>query len=317
MTELELLRGLRDDVAPARRSALDQGRAQLLNAMTAPAQAVPRTPAPRFRLRWRIATAAALALVATAIAAPAVIGGRGADNPDITRTDAVFVLTAAATAADAQQPVPERPDQYVYVASTGTVHGETFACEPAARTACTTVPDPDMRIERQIWGSVDGTRDGLLRTRADGAQGWDEFALESPGPRAYLDNLPTDPQAMLAHLRGTVSGKDRKYSAAGMQEFSRARDLLGENYLPPASLAALYQALATVPGITVTQDVTDAADRLGVAVGIDVPTARIELIFEPDSYTYLGSRVLNPDGTIDQETAQLRIAIVDRVGQQP
>ena len=62
--------------------------------------------------------------------------------------------------------------------------------------------------------------------------------------------------------------------------------------------AALYQALAKIPGVTVTHGATDAADRSGVAfaraAAIEGPGSsgwlRLEIILDPDTHRYLGAR---------------------------
>lgn len=124
---------------------------------------------------------------------------------------------------------------------------------------------------------------------------------------------------MLAYL---TRGEPAEMSP-GNGVFDRAGDLIGENYLPPASLTALFRALAKVPGITVTQNAVDATGRRGTSVGVGDGTRR-ELIFDSATYAYLGERTVvlrDGDGlergTVDGQMARLRIAIVDKPGQLP
>ena len=139
----------------------------------------------------------------------------------------------------------------------------------------------------------------------------------TPRP-AYLINLPTSAPAMTAYLRA------RANETTNGDLFTAAGDLIREAYLPPAALSALFQALGDVPDLTVAQDAEDAAGRHGVSVGRDAHGFRNELIFDRTTFAYLGSRTIALEdigkvkrGTVDGQSAQLRVAIVDRLRQLP
>lgn len=85
--------------------------------------------------------------------------------------------------------------------------------------------------------------------------------------------------------------------------------LIRENYLPPQSRAALFEAVARMPDLTMERDAQDAADRPGVKISWpDVGEHDGgELILDPATYTLLGS----------EDTAVLATAIVDQAGQRP
>jgi hypothetical protein len=114
---------------------------------------------------------------------------------------------------------------------------------------------------------------------------------------------------------------DYKPDSGGTREawlFGTASDLINEKYLPPASLAALFDALSRIPGITVTRKVTDAAGRSGIAVGYTQRGFRNEIVFDTKTYAFLARRaVAVPSGNVDYEMARLRIAVVDRAGTLP
>jgi len=136
----------------------------------------------------------------------------------------------------------------------------------------------------------------------------------TPRP-AYLINLPTNAPAMTAYLRTKAN------ETTNGDLFTAAGDLIREAYLPPASLSALFQALGDVPDLAVAQDAEDAAGRHGVSVGRDAHGLRNELIFDRTTFAYLGSRTIARQDagkvTIDGQSAQLRVAIVDRLRQLP
>lgn len=103
-----------------------------------------------------------------------------------------------------------------------------------------------------------------------------------------------------------------------------AEELLLEQYIPPAAEAAIFEALATVPGTEVHENVTDLAGREGVAVGHVLDGSRFDLIFDATTYRYLGTREIltepygkTPAGHVNGERARLRIAIVDEAGRLP
>jgi hypothetical protein len=107
--------------------------------------------------------------------------------------------------------------------------------------------------------------------------------------------------------------------------------------------AALYQALAKIPGVTVLQGATDAAGRRGVAfvraAAIEGSGSsgwlRLEVILGRDTYQYLGARhVVTRDhfipdtptgskgtrfrkGQVLVSRAQLALAVVDAPCQRP
>ncbi|MEV4758207.1 CU044_5270 family protein [Micromonospora sp. NPDC049559] len=345
MDDLDLLRDLRADLTPPSRAELLPARGQLLRAIAGDAadshRAAPRRP---LSSGWRLALPAGLAL---ALAAALVVGVRGQDQRDLpvrpgpgataiaeaspAESDAARLLRNAALAAEHQQLLTVRPDQFVFVESIEESTPESFTCDGKPdQSDCETIRGPRTRYLRQIWQSAGGVDPGLLRERQEsGTGGWSETRLDDcamPGsapncrPRpAYLDDLPTDPDAMLAYL---TRGEPAKWSPDS-DLFTRAGDLIGENYLPPASLTALFQALAKVQGITVSHNAVDAAGRHGVSVGVD-GAIRNELIFDPATYAYLGRRaVVLRDGnglkrgTVDGQSARLRVAIVGEPGQLP
>jgi hypothetical protein len=140
-----------------------------------------------------------------------------------------------------------------------------------------------------------------------------EPGLDNPTP-AYLASLPTDPGQLLAMLRTTV-GNDREVFKEGA-----ALSTMADALLSPELRAALYQALAMVPGVERIPGTVDLAGRPGVAIAHSARGMRTELVIDPASSRMLGFRMVQltdadgvPAGTvIYSATADQKI--VDRVG---
>jgi hypothetical protein len=160
-----------------------------------------------------------------------------------------------------------------------------------------------------------GCRDGK-QTQSKGGQSETTACTPLPG---YVADLPTDAKAMLDYLYDHASGGNPRDQEA----FTAAGDLIREAYLSPAALAAVFDAVARIPGVAVVGDVTDQAGRHGVAVALtEVQGMRTELIFDKTSHAFLGTRsvmVRDSDGLhkgdVFESSAVLKVAIVDRVGQ--
>ncbi|GAB4061540.1 CU044_5270 family protein [Catellatospora paridis] len=278
----------------------------------------------------RVAVVGGLAAVLTAGVLAAQVIPIGGGEP-AAQAQAADILAGAAAQARLQPEVPVRGDQFVHVESVATVLGMNEATKESSTST----------ITRQVWLSVDGTHDGLIRQRPrSGGGDWTDMAL--PGCRdgvvtqtkggvtgtqactptpAYVAGLPTDPDAMLAYLYRGVDEHPNK-NPRDQQAFSAAADLVDEAYLAPASLAAVFGAVARIPGVSVVGEVTDEAGREGVAVALrEVQGTRSELIFDRGSHAYLGTRTVAlhdgeglTAGQVLYSGAVLTVRIVDRVG---
>ncbi|MEV4142261.1 CU044_5270 family protein [Amycolatopsis sp. NPDC049691] len=280
---------LRDFAGPANLPAHDdlaRQRAELLAATTA------RRPARRWV--WGSVTAAGLAAAATAVIAlaptapPAPPAAAGPQE----------ILYRAAAAARALPDAEPRPDQFLYT-----------------RTRLA-----DGR-ENEFWASADGTRDGFeilfgheteiagcrdgKRVRKD--HGRTVTSRCEPRPAAHPD-LPTDADAMLAYLHRSTYGEGDTRHDLGREVV----DLAG-GYLRPAARAALYEAVAKVPGLVARTDAKDATGRAVLGITWDSTTEhgignQDEFLFDPVTFAYLG------DGTTGVVVGQ---GIVDEVRQRP
>jgi hypothetical protein len=261
----------------------------------------------------------------------ATIDGRTPAAP-LKLTSAVEVLDLAATATRNEPELAPRSDQAIMIKSVAMYEASMVS---GGRWLYSN--------ERTVWWPADPARDGALERT------WGEpkaFPGEPIPPMAYnqvgkteqnvlkvcpgsseytrsdfpyVSKLPTTPAAMLTYLRNSPGGKN----SADARTFGAAGDLIREAYLPPAQRAAVYRALALIPGLQFIDGAADAAGRKGVAVAFTDTGrgVRKELLFDPASFRYLGEREFvtdaakakTPVGTQTALTALLSAEVVDTV----
>ncbi|MEV5554692.1 CU044_5270 family protein [Nonomuraea wenchangensis] len=264
------------------------------------------------RFGWRIAVAAALALV---------VGGTVVtlrDEPGMAPVASVAELGERAARAAENDPTPAPgPGQWLYTKElqlTG-VEGDV---------------DRDQRDTWERWTSVDGKRSAWYQGGKLMFQG---SAIFNP---AELAKPPVTPPGVIAKIKAAILDEDRR----GPQElnghvppvmlFMEINQLISEQWLAPEVRAALYRALPTIKGVTVTQDVPVADGRRGVAFSITEAEARSYLVLDPQTFRYLGtnstrlqdrtyewadgSKETFKAGTVGL-TAQLEATIVNQPGQ--
>ncbi|MFG1955393.1 CU044_5270 family protein [Micromonospora sp. NPDC048830] len=275
------------------------------------------------RARWRVATVGAVAttgVLALLVGSVVSIGG----NPPAASAQAAEILHRAADAARADQAPAPRADQFILTET------KTFFPVVGQNDAGTSIS--------RSWMSVDGAHDGLIWTsdpavggrqstvipgcRGGRAAEWgpDGTLLNSTRPctptPAYLSDLPTDAAAMLTYLQRMSEGAE----ASSEQTFANVGVLIRRGYLPAQSRAALYEAATKIPGVVASPAVTDAAGRSGIGVSLAGKIDRYDLIFDPQTYQFLGWQVVPGDANAVQQTRRevvLDVAIVDRAGQTP
>ncbi|MFJ9779686.1 CU044_5270 family protein [Amycolatopsis sp. NPDC101161] len=292
MDDLDLIRERAQAVGFAPAEQLTPARERLL--------AAARGERPRRSRRWFWAAGATIGLAAaiTAVVAltPADRVGIGAG---VAHADPVKVLTEAASTALKEPAKPPRPDQFLYVKT-------EYAIPP----------------DREVWLSVDGTRDSLMGNVKEGGcrngkapmYGTNdpraEGTLQDCVPRSiYRTDLPTTADGMLAYLYAKEEDRDGRATYIGKAVYT----LADEQVLQPASYAALFEAAAKVPGLTALDHVTDGAGRPGVGIRFPMPPGSapkakpIVLVFDATTHQFLGT----------QDSAVTVKTYVDEVGQRP
>ncbi|MEU8143421.1 CU044_5270 family protein [Nonomuraea sp. NPDC048901] len=304
--------------------AADAARARLMTAIHEPGAARPvsaihepgavrkPTATRARRLGWRLAVAAALALV---------VGGTVValrDQPAMAPVAGVAELGERAARAAENDPTPAPdPGQWLYTKELqlAGVEGDV---------------DRDQRDTWERWTSVDGKRSAWYQGGKLMFQG---SAVMNP---AELAKPPVTPAGVITKIKAAILDEDRR----GPQElnghvppemlFMEINQLMTEQWLAPDVRAALFRALPTIKGMTVTQDVPVADGRRGVAFSLTDAEARSYLILDPETFRYLGtnstrlkdrtykwaggSKETFKAGTVGL-TAQLEAKIVNQPGQ--
>lgn len=291
----------------------------------------PAQDQPPFELRYRVLASlekrrrprrfrsAVLALGAF-VACFAIMTVTGSGGPTRYPLEKMLNLVAhRMAAAPAHSP---RPDQFIYT--------ESVAVYRELRPAGTLVRERQVQV--RAWRSVDGTHEGLTQTLIGDAWQGSPIPVCRPDsclPAQSAAGLPADPEAMYQYLYRTDPGQwSAQTTGADERALSRAADVLRLSQHLPAVQAAVFQAMARIPGVSLRLDAADVAGRHGIALAYTGKGNETELIFEPGTYKYLGVNrkmtwiyivrgqdgyLLLPDEAIRE--AVTRVAIVDRVGQ--
>jgi hypothetical protein len=264
----------------------------------------PKRKAARVRIAVGVASGAvaALAVGVTLSSLPggAPSAGTAAGHPGPTsRATVIAVLTAkqvldtAATAALSHSGATPRPDQFVY----------------------TKIGNGDGHVA-QTWLSVDGSRNGLAEDQ--GTNGTTTILGCASGKRqcipqpAFFPAMPTTASAMPSYLAKTQGVR--------LNDLNDVAKVVGgifqSDYLVPAQRAALYEFLATMPGLTLQRHVKDITGRPGIGVSWSFMGSEGVLIFDPSTYTLLGITTRGEQGQVGGG-ALLQMAITNQAGQEP
>jgi hypothetical protein len=292
MDDLALLKEMADGTPLPSADELTPARSRLMT--TIATDDAPVKHKPRRRL---VVSAAVTVGLAAAITGVVSLGGLEPVGVAPREAGAAEILHQAADAVRTLPATPPRPDQFIYTKT--------------QRTYSTV---------REAWLSADGTHDGLI------SQEGDEIPLpgcrdgqmamvkgEEPMPGmfepctptpAYRTDLPTDVAGMRAYLSQDTGGKPgQEEDVSGLIHYAFA-----ETYVPPASLAALFETIADFPGLTVEENAVDGAGRPGIGVSWTRSGQTTTLVFDRETHAFLG--IPGQDAVIEQ-------AIVDAAGQRP
>ncbi|MFI6319949.1 CU044_5270 family protein [Nonomuraea sp. NPDC050556] len=290
MDELDLLNRFRDEV-PAQVDLRAEER-RLAAAMLAPPRAAKKRVS---RVRVGFALAAACAMSVTFVA---VAKGRGpSDAPQVS------LLERAALVAERTAATDIRPDQWYYQKES--MHTGTF----------------------EFWFRMDGTKTAIKENGGELRTGPGEKGPTNPAKtQLEVDALPGDPDALLTHFRGlskelyplSICQPD---CPADREQDVKAFGAIGwylkyGPIVPPEKTAGMYRALAKIPGVTVTENDTDATGRKGVGVTLDLGQAgKGTYILDPADYHYMGVKSLVDGRTVGMTV--LASGVVDKPGQLP
>lgn len=353
MDELDLLRDLRSllrdlrSEVPAAPADLSRGRAALVKEIEGDRTGrhlVIRLPVRR--TAWLTATVVAAAVALVLVVTQGVVGrvGRSAAGVSVSGSPASVAPspTPPGQPAPTLEPAPVtsggptgpiRPDQYVFI--------DEFLDGPSG------FGGPWM--EQQSWLSVDGTRPGMIREGQVGGDTWTERSVGSGGcplaatpsgqvspstrpvqpicavTPAYHPDMPTTVDAMSAYITQLDKARRPDVPPYGGLVILLGEEILQAQYLSPASLSAMFNALKTFPDLSAGTDAVDAMGRPGLSINYDTPDQlRVELMFDANTYAYHGIRQVylkdgdgHRAGDLFGTRVMRQIAIVDRIGQLP
>ncbi|PYY34831.1 CU044_5270 family protein [Curtobacterium sp. MCBD17_030] len=183
-----------------------------------------------------------------------------------------------------------------------TFYGGAAARKAAADDYAAEAHRDDPRWERAVGGDftvgeLGGVRPGTL-TVAD------------------IEGLPRDPDALVRRIEDAPRAVD---TTDAEHVFDTVQELLRTGLVPADLRAAMYEALATLPGIVVTEEQASLDGRVGTAVGLPARTGgeRQDVIIDRTSGTYLGERTVQtqrngsiPAGTLI-DSVSVRVLPVD------
>ncbi len=210
------------------------------------------------------------------------------------RLTAAQWLSSAATATRQQAFVVPRPDQYVYTEGAG----------------------PYGTGKSRTWQSVDGSRAGLnepaglLPGRLPPCTVAQTEAGTCALKAAYLPQMPARPQAMFDYLT-RLGGPAPPLTAIVL-----GKDLAGllpALYLTPAQRAGMFQLMAQTPGFRLVRHAVDALGRSGVGIAWQDAGLTMVIIFNPQTYSYMGESLLRAGGHWQPFTALVRMKIVSKL----
>jgi hypothetical protein len=352
VNQIELLSELRGDVAVDTEARLAAVRERLLEAI---AGSTVRTPARHTRRADRRRSGRHLrrALLAASVAsAVAIVGGaipgageRAPANGDSTGARssvavapyrlAAQVLRAAALSAASRPAAQPAADQWIY----------TKVVEDQLQGGLSSSAN---------WIRFDGTQEAYMQggqlvvhakpvPPSRGGNALAVFASEMTPQTAYaaLASLPSQPQALLEAVDAAVAANPQSVAPPGgspvvgstrqQLEFGFLTELMwnAAQASPPAADAAVFRALATIPGATAQPGATDAVGR--PAISLSDPGTDQQLLLDPRTYQVTGLRVVSdghwpknpkqanspdlPTGTIIDSLAYETIAFVSGPGQ--
>ena len=274
----------------------------------------------------------ALALGAVAAVVAAVVTAPEPGSPAGQSTEASTMLRAAAEAAHD----PAVADgQFLKLATTAAYLATTsLDGRPEstigyldARVRATFIPADDSARPIELTTYVEPTVFFGAGAEAFAARDWKRaaqpattvVAAEPDATRPVEDQsqMPRDPRALLDYL------VDFRYQAGSSDEnvFAHVVDLLRSGTVKSDLRAALYEALALMPSVVITEQQTTLDDRQGTAIGLQTAgsVSRQEIIIDPATGEYIGVRIVSvngvgeiPAGTTLEYTA-LTASVVDSV----
>ena len=338
MNDLDLVRDLRADVPSPTRERLAPGRARLLASVSRPSR-------PRYARRavLLVTAVAAASAVAAAVASGAFSGpatrSAAVKPPAIRLTLTAQLLTTAAATVAEHPAVRPGLHQWFYTKFVAHDYGQPTQSNKNWETfngRQTAYFQNGQLIVHKTLGVFAG----------GGPTPVGEYNANATPQTAYnaLASLPSNPKALLAVIARQVAkvGPSAASGSAVSLYAPKGSDELEFDYLaqllwnsatgePPAAEAAVFRALAAIPGVSSQQGITDVVGR--PAIGRSDNGGKTQLLLDPRTYQVIGMRAAStgtdpvrtiggkgrkvpwpPKGTIIESMAWAQVTMVSGPG---
>lgn len=297
MNDLDLVRELRTDIPEPTQARLSAGRARLVAAISQP----PSTP-----LRKLIIPVVAGAAAAT-IASTAIFGSGTGPTAHARPSTGVWakagvtlaarLLNAAAATVVKQPTVRPRPHQWFYTKFTqyaygqGTTSDENWETFDGRWTAYYGGGKLNIHKTLGVFGGGGPTPLGRYNYMATPMTAYDALAALPSTPKALL--------AIIARQVAAIGGQNvapgsviSQYAPTshGELEFDYLAQLLWNSAMsePSVAEAAVFRAMAAIPGVTIQQGITDVTGRR--TIGLSANHGKSQLLLDPRTYQVIGMR---------------------------
>lgn len=270
-------------------------------------------------------TGAVSAALAAGLAITLTLTSTGGSTPPARHfapaTTVAAVLDNAALAAQSEPAVAPRRDQFIYTRSTLAVYQPRHHGDPGERVR--------QRIE--TWTSAGGIHPGQIlttgpTTRTSRDETWAcVHGFVYPAPISERHRCTARQFAGYRPWLPTTTAGMRAYLEKGPRDGSNAQSMIETGFylltgvdLTPAQQAAVYHALAQVPGLTIVPKVTDILGRTGVGIrSRPGPGMSWTAIFDRSTFKLLGADIEPTGPGYDRNAMAVQPTVVDKVGQRP
>jgi hypothetical protein len=314
MNDLDLVRELRADVPSPTRTRLAPGRARLLASISRPRH--------RYARRAILTVGAAAAAAVAIVIASGVVAGPAtrstAPSAPATRLTLTAQLLKMAAATAARQPaVRPGPHQWFYTKFVRYEYGqpiqsganwETFD----GRQTAYFEPDGQLIVHTSTAPVITGGRTALEKYNADATSltAYDALASLPSGPRALLGIV--DEQVAAIGSQNVAEGSPVSWytsTSRGGLEFDYLAELLWNAAgaaTPPTAEAAVFRAMAAIPGVSSQLGITDVAGQ--PTIGLSASGGKSQLLLDPQTYQVIGVRVFSDGQKVSPRAAGRKAA---------
>jgi hypothetical protein len=252
--------------------------------------------------RWATVMAAAAAAVTVTFVAGSMVG------PSAATAEAAEILRTAAAATIVASDPAVGTGEYLAVRRTevALAYGTDYAYEDNQQQATYIPADKTGRwVESrqtlppgEIFGNTANAQDEIDRLWRDDGRGATKlyegqggfFPTMIDGDAPSVPDLPDDAQQVVEFFYSARAGQDSADEAV----FTDMTDLLSTGLVPAPDRSLLYEALALVPGVYLTDGVVNLDGRSGVAISFDTQGGDFtdQFIVDPQTGLIIGKRSL-------------------------